>query len=314
MTFSLENKKVWVTGHNGMVGSAIVRRLQTENCQVLTVNRQSLDLLNQSLVNSWVQDYKPDVIFLAAAKVGGIHANNEYPAEFLYQNLMIESNVIHAAHLASVKKLVFLGSSCIYPKFADQPIPEESLLTGSLEPTNEWYAIAKIAGIKLVQAYRKQYGHDWISAMPTNLYGPGDNYDLDNSHVLPAMIRKFHDAKESNMNTVKLWGDGSALREFMHSDDLADALVFLTKKYSDDGHINVGSSSEISILQLSELISKIVGFDGAIFWDTTKPNGTPRKLLNSTKIRELGWDSSRTLSQGITEVYAAYRDKRMYND
>ena len=309
MPFSLLDKKVWVAGHNGMVGSALVRRLKRENCQVLTVDRQSLDLLDQRSVHDWVQIQKPDVIYLAAAKVGGIFANSEYPAEFLYQNLMIESNVIHAAHLAEVKKLVFLGSSCIYPKYANQPISEDSLLTDSLERTNEWYAIAKIAGIKLIQAYRKQYGHDWISAMPTNLYGPGDNYDLNNSHVLPAMIRKFHDAKVNNVDEVILWGDGSPLREFLHSDDLADALIFLTKRYSKEKHVNVGSSTEISIRELSKLVSDVVDYSGKISWDMSKPNGTPRKLLDSRRLNELGWDNSRELLQGVKEVYNDYYQK-----
>ena len=247
---------------------------------------------------------KPDVIVLAAAKVGGIHANATSPVDFLYENLMIESNVLHAAHEANVERLLFLGSSCIYPKFAIQPIHETSLLTGALEPTNEWYAIAKIAGLKLVQAFRKQHGRDWISAMPTNLYGPGDTYDLATSHVLPALLRKFHEAKERGDKAVVVWGTGTPLREFLHCDDLADALVFLLRNYSGNDHINVGSGAEVTIRELAETIAEVVGYDAALTWDTTKPDGTPRKLMDSSRLHALGWNNARDLKEGIAQTYA----------
>ena len=240
MTYNLSGKKVWVAGHRGMVGSAVCRQLENEDCNIIKVGRDEVNLVNQAEVNDWMNAVKPDAIVLAAAKVGGIQANNNFPVDFLYENLMIEANIIHAAHLNNVERLLFLGSSCIYPRLADQPIKENSLLSGALEPTNEWYAIAKITGIKLIQAYRKQYGYDWISAMPTNLYGPGDNYDLNSSHVLPALLRKFHEAKISKSSEVTVWGSGKPLREFMHCDDLANALLFLLKNYSDYEHINVG--------------------------------------------------------------------------
>ncbi len=292
-----------------MVGAALVRRLANEQVQVLTVDRKELDLVNQTQVSKWVNKNKPDIIVIAAAKVGGIHANDKFPVDFIYNNLMIEANIIQSAHVAGVPRLLFLGSSCIYPKFAKQPINEESLLSGQLEPTNEWYAIAKIAGIKLVQAYRKQFGYDWISAMPTNLYGPGDNYDLETSHVLPALVRKFHEAKISGNATVKLWGSGSPLREFMHCDDLADALVFLLKNYSGYSHINVGSSCEVTIKQLSEIVARVVGYNAKIFWDKSKPDGTPRKLMNSSKLTDLGWKNCRDLENGIRSTYIDFLHK-----
>jgi GDP-L-fucose synthase len=301
--FSLAGKKVWVAGHRGMVGSAIVRRLAAENCEILTVERGAADLREQAQVRAWVGEHKPDVVFLAAAKVGGIHANDAFPAQFLYENLMIEANVIHAAHEAGTRKLVFLGSSCIYPKFAPQPIEESALLTGPLEPTNEWYAIAKIAGVKLCQAYRKQYGADFVSGMPTNLYGPGDNYDLNASHVLPALIRKAHEAKTAGAKSFTLWGTGAALREFLHVDDCADAVVLLAKRYSGVEPVNIGSGGEISILDLARLVAGIVGFEGDIVLDRSKPDGTPRKLMNSDKLRALGWRPSISLERGIAEVY-----------
>ena len=289
-----------------MVGSAVVRRLANEGCKIITASRVELDLTAQLQVKEWIEQNKPDGIVLAAAKVGGIHANDTQPAEFLYENLMIESNIIHAAHTAGVEKLLFLGSSCIYPKFAPQPIKEEHLLTGSLEPTNEWYAIAKIAGIKLCQAYRKQYGSDFISAQPTNLYGPGDNYDLKTSHVIPALIRKFHDAKTSNSPTVTLWGSGSPLREFLYVDDLADALVFLLKFYSGEVPVNVGSNIEVSIKQLALEIAGVVGCNAEIVFDTSMPDGTPRKLMDSGFLESLGWKQARPLKQGLEQAYQAY--------
>ena len=306
--FDLKGKRVWVAGHRGMVGSALVRRLSTEACDILTATKAELDLLRQDAVENWMAENSPDVIFLAAAKVGGIHANNTRPAEFLYENLMIEANVIHAAYKAGVEKLVFLGSTCIYPKYAPQPIPESALLTGSLEPTNEWYAIAKIAGIKLCQAYRCQYGCDFIAAQPTNLYGPGDNYDLDNSHVLPALLRKAHEAKMSGAEELVVWGSGTPLREFLHVDDLADAVVHLAKVYSDEEHVNVGSGQEVSIRELAELVCEVVSFKGKLVLDSSKPDGTPRKLSDVSKLRSLGWDTQRTLRDGIKSTYKGYID------
>lgn len=307
--YNLTGKRVWVAGHNGMVGGAVVRRLAHEQCEVITVERQQVDLTEQAAVHEWLTYARPDVIVLAAAKVGGIHANNSAPVDFLYDNLMIETNIIHAAHEADVERLLFLGSSCIYPKFAEQPVREDSLLTGPLEPTNEWYAIAKIAGIKLCQAYRRQCGRDWISAMPTNLYGPGDNYNLETSHVLPALLRKFHDAKEMGEKQVTLWGSGTPLREFLHCDDLADALVFLLGHYSEYDHINVGSGAEVTIRELAEVIAQVVGHQAKLTFDINKPDGTPRKLLNSKKLTDLNWRPSRSLEDGIRDTYAqALRD------
>jgi len=304
--YELRDKKVYVAGHRGMVGSAIVRRLASEGCHILTASRAEVDLTRQSEVEDWIQTNRPDVVFLAAAKVGGILANSNYPAEFLYQNLILEANVIHAAHTVGVEKLMFLGSSCIYPKFAEQPISEESLLTGSLEPTNEWYAVAKIAGIKLCNAYRRQYGNDFIAAMPTNLYGPGDNYDLETSHVMAALIRKAHEAKVSGASEITVWGTGTPKREFLHVDDCADACVHLIKTYSSDSHINVGSGKEITILELSKVIAKAVGFLGRTTLDHSKPDGTPRKLMSSDKLRSLGWEAQIKLEDGIENAYRAY--------
>lgn len=303
MGYSLEGKKIWVAGHRGMVGSAVARRLESEGCNLLLAGRDVVDLCDQSAVRAWMADNRPDCIVVAAAKVGGIHANNVAPVDFLQDNLVIQNNVLAAAHENDVERLLFLGSSCIYPKFADQPVREDSLLTGALEPTNEWYAIAKIAGIKLCQAYRKQYGRDWISAMPTNLYGPGDNYDLETSHVLPALLRKFHEAKVAGAKEVVLWGSGSPLREFLHCDDLADALVFLLKHYSEYEHINVGSSSEVTIKGLAETIAKVVGYEAELVFDSSKPDGTPRKLMDSSRLHELGWNSVRPLRDGIASTY-----------
>ena len=304
MAYDLKGKRIFVAGHRGMVGSAVVRRLATEDCEVITAAREDLDLVDQAAVNAWMQEQRPDAIVMAAAKVGGIKANNDFPVDFLYKNLMIETNIAQAAHEADVERFLFLGSSCIYPKFAPQPIPEDSLLTGALEPTNEWYAIAKIAGIKLMQAYRQQYGRDWISAMPTNLYGPGDNYDLNSSHVLPALLRKFHEAKAAGAASVELWGSGTPLREFMHCDDLADALVFLLKEYSGHSHVNVGSGTEVSIRALAETIPRAVGYEAELVFDASKPDGTPRKLMDSTTLHRLGWNQARPLEDGIRQTYA----------
>lgn len=292
-----------------MVGQALTRRLSDEGCTLIEAPRNRIDLRRQAEVESWIADARPDLIFVAAAKVGGIHANNTLPAEFLYDNLMIEANIIEAARLSGTSKLVFLGSSCIYPKFANQPIHEDELLTGPLEPTNEWYAVAKIAGIKLCQAYRKQYGLDFISAQPTNLYGPFDNFDLSTSHVLPALMRKTHEAKISNAKSVTIWGSGTPLREFLHVDDLADALVFLAKSYSGSDIVNIGSGSEISIGDLAALIARTVGFTGDIIRDESKPDGTPRKLLDSGRLMQLGWKPSIEIERGIQHVYSWYLER-----
>ena len=300
--YDLAGKRVFVAGHRGMVGGAIVRRLATEDCELLTADRAALDLKDQAAVRAWFARNKPEAVFLAAAHVGGILANDSFPADFLYDNLMIEANVIEAAHREGVEKLLFLGSSCIYPKFAPQPIPEDALLTGPLEPTNEWYAIAKIAGIKLCQAYRRQHGADFISAMPTNLYGPGDNFDLDSSHVIPALIRKAHEAKV-NGRAMIVWGSGTPKREFLHVDDCADACVFLLKRYSDGEHVNVGSGSDISIAELARLICDVVGYRGSITHDRTKPDGTPRKLMDTSKLEMLGWVPTIGLEEGVASVY-----------
>jgi GDP-L-fucose synthase len=304
--FSLAGKRVWVAGHRGMVGSALVRRLGKENCEIVTVDRDQLDLCQQADVKAWMEKTRPQVIFLAAAKVGGILANDSYPADFLYDNLMIETNIIHGAHLIGVEKLLFLGSSCIYPRDAAQPITEDALLSGPLELTNEWYAVAKIAGIKLCQAYRKQHGCDFISAMPTNLYGPGDNYDLATSHVLPALLRKAHEAKCADKSAFEIWGTGTARREFLHVDDCADALVYLMGVYSDADHINIGSGSgsEVSIEELAQLIMRVVGLDGEVEKDLTRPDGTPRKLMDGSRLKALGWEASIPLEDGIRTTYA----------
>jgi GDP-L-fucose synthase len=297
--YALAGKRVFVAGHRGMVGSALVRRLASERCEVLTAGRATLDLKDQAAARAWFAREKPDAVFLAAAKVGGILANDTYPADFLYDNLMIEANVIEAAFRSGVEKLLFLGSSCIYPKHAPQPIPEEALLTGPLEPTNEWYAIAKIAGIKLAQAYRRQHGCDFISAMPTNLYGPGDNYDLSSSHVLPALIRKAHEAKVSGAPKLVIWGTGTPRREFLHADDCADALVHVMKHYSADEHINVGSGEDLTINELVGIVTDVVGYQGEIEHDLSKPDGTPRKLMSGERLAALGWRPRIALREGI---------------
>ncbi len=304
--FSLAGKSVFVAGHRGMVGSALVRRLASEDCRVLTATRQQLDLGRQDAVERWMDEQRPDAVFVAAAKVGGILANDTYPADFLFQNLAIENNLIHAAYQVGVKKLVFLGSACIYPKFAPQPITEDALLSGPLEPTNEWYAIAKIAGIKLCQAYRRQHGCDFVSAMPANLYGPGDNFDLQGSHVLPAFIRKFHEAKRAGAKEVVTWGTGTPRREFLHADDCADALVLIMKAYSEEEHINVGSGEDLPISELAELVARVVGYQGEIVKDLTKPDGTPRKLMSGEKLKRLGWRPKIGLEEGIRATYEWY--------
>ncbi|GAA0451950.1 MULTISPECIES: GDP-L-fucose synthase [Sphingomonas] len=307
--FPLTGKRVWVAGHRGMVGSALVRRLGREACTILTAGRAELDLRRQDAVEQWMAAHRPDAIFLAAAKVGGILANDRAPADFLYDNLLIEANVVEAAYRTGVGKLMLLGSSCIYPKFADQPIPEEALLTGPLEPTNQWYAVAKIAGIKLCQAYRRQHGCNFISVMPTNLYGPGDNFDLETSHVLPALIRKAHAAKLAGADTLELWGSGTPRREFLHVDDLADACVHLMHIYSQECHVNIGSGEDISILDLARLVAEVVGFAGGIRCDRTRPDGTPRKLLDSRRLRATGWQPRIGLRDGVAQVYAHYQQQ-----
>ena len=305
MSFSLEGKRVWVAGHRGMVGSAIVRRLAAENCEVLTVGRDELDLTDQRAVLGWMHGSRPQAVFLAAARVGGILANDSRPVEFLRDNLLIETAVLTGAESVGVEKLLFLGSSCIYPKHAEQPIREEALLTGPLEPTNEWYAIAKIAGIKLAEAYRREYGCDFISAMPTNLYGPGDNFDPLASHVMPALIRKVHEAKLSG-GEVSVWGTGTPRREFLYVDDCADACVHLMQHYSDALHVNVGSGSDVSILELTHLVMEALGYDGPVVTDPSKPDGTPRKLMDSSRLAALGWQPKVALREGIALAYQAF--------
>ena len=302
--------KIYVAGHRGLVGSAIVRQIEKEDKHYwVGKTRSELDLLDRAAVFSFLEKEKPDAVIIAAAKVGGIQANNTYPVEFLSQNLQIETNLIDGSHEADIEKLLFLGSSCVYPKFAQQPIKEEYLLTGALEKTNEAYALAKIAGLKLVQAYRTQFSHQWTSAMPTNMYGPGDNYDLENSHVLPAMIRKFHDAKLAKSTSVTLWGSGKPRREFLHSDDLGSACLFLLEKYDEDVAINVGVGQDVSISELAETIKEVVGFTGAIEWDSSKPDGTPRKLLDVSKITSLGWKPQISLIEGIRSTYLWYQNQ-----
>jgi GDP-L-fucose synthase len=296
--------KIYIAGHRGMVGSALVRNLSQKGyTNIITRTSAALDLRDQAAVASFFATEKPEYVFLAAAKVGGILANNTFRADFIYENIMIQSNVIHQAYNAGVRKLMFLGSSCIYPKLAPQPLKEEYLLTGPLEQTNEPYAIAKIAGIKMCDAYRAQYGCDFISVMPTNLYGPNDNYDLETSHVLPAMLRKFHEAKEQRLPSVTLWGTGSPKREFLHADDMADACVYLMHHFSEEGLVNIGVGEDISIKHLAELIKEIVGYTGTIDWDTSKPDGTPRKLMDVTKLSKLGWKANICLEDGIRSVY-----------
>ena len=296
--------KIYVAGHMGLVGSAMVRSIEPGGLHTwIGQTRAELDLLNRKAVFEYVESSKPDALVIAAAKVGGIHANSTYPVQFLSENLQIETNLMDAAHAAGIERVLFLGSSCVYPKLAPQPIKEEYLLTGALEKTNEAYALSKIAGLKLVQAYREQYGHRWISAMPTNLYGPGDNFDLYNSHVLPALIRKFHEAKISGEKTVTVWGTGAPKREFLHSDDLASACLFLLENYNDEVPINVGTGIDVSIKGLADLVGAVVGFSGQIEWDTSKPDGTPRKLLDTSRLGDLGWKPKITLEKGLEATY-----------
>lgn len=304
--FELAGRRVWVAGHRGMAGSAIARRLARENCEIVTATHSELDLLCQADVNAWMADKKVDVVFLAAAKVGGIMANSTRPAEFLYDNVVIASNVIHAAWRTGVKKLLFLGSSCIYPRLAQQPMREEMLLTGALEPTNESYAIAKIAGIKLCEAFRRQYGCDFISVMPTNLYGPGDRYDAEGGHVVAALIMKIHAAKSANSPVVELWGSGTPKREFLYSEDLADACVFVMKNYSGEMFLNVGTGEDMTILELAQSIAKVIGWEGRFALNTSKPDGMPRKVMDVSRLRALGWSAPTDFETGMKEAYKWY--------
>jgi GDP-L-fucose synthase len=301
--YSLSGKRVWVAGHRGMVGSAIVRRLAREECEVLVAPRAQVDLTRQAETEDWMTAARPQAVFLAAGRVGGIHANNSYPAQFIYENLAIEANIIHAAHRIGVEKLLFLGSSCIYPREAAQPMRETALLTGPLEPTNEWYAIAKIAGIKLCEAYRRQHGCDFISAMPTNLYGPGDNFHPQNSHVPAALLRRFHEAKLGHARDVTVWGTGRPLREFMYVEDAADACVHLMKHYSGEAHVNVGTGSDIPIAEFAERVRATVGFEGRIVYDAARPDGTPRKVMDVSALKALGWTAPTSLEAGLTLYY-----------
>jgi GDP-L-fucose synthase len=303
-------RRIWVAGHKGMVGSAITRCLSKRGDDVLKADRETVDLRNRAGVEAWLRENRPEAVVLAAAKVGGIYANDTFPADFLYENLAIEANVIHSAHQTGVDRLLFLGSSCIYPKFAVQPIKEEALLTGPLEPTNEWYAIAKVAGLKLCQAYRKQYSRHYISIMPPNLYGPGDNFDPLTSHALPALIRRFHEAKMAQLAEVAVWGTGKPLREFLHVDDLARAAVFCLDHYDGYDHINCGAGTDISIADLADLIARVVGYRGKIVFDTTKPDGTPRKLMDSSRIVGLGWKPAISLEDGIAITYRWYIENK----
>ena len=306
LPFELAGKRVYVAGHTGMAGSAIARRLGREGCDILTASHATLDLADQHQTEQWLAREKPDAVFLAAGRVGGIGANSTYPVAFIVENLAIALNVIRAAHAAGVKKLLFLGSSCIYPKLARQPMDEDQLLTGPLEPTNEWYAVAKIAGIKLCQAYRRQYGADFISVMPTNLYGPGDNYHPEHSHVPAALIRRFHEAKASGAASVTVWGTGTPRREFLAADDLADACVFVMKHYSDDIFLNIGTGEDVTIADFARLVAEVVGFEGAIVFDTSRPDGTPRKLLDVSKLAALGWRAKTPMRDGLKAAYADF--------
>ena len=305
--YDLNGKRIFVAGHKGMVGRAVVRALAAHDCTILTAARGDADLTRQAEVEAWMATHKPDAVIVCAARVGGILANDTYPADFIYENLMIEANIIRAAFDQNVDKLLFLGSSCIYPKHADQPMREDALLTGALEPTNEWYAIAKIAGIKLCQAYRKQHGADFISAMPTNLYGPYDNFDLQSSHVIPALMRKCHEAKMAGSDHMEVWGSGKVMREFLHVDDCAAGIIYLLQHYSDMEHVNLGTGEDVTITELAEQIKKTVGFDGDLVFDASKPDGTPRKLLDVSKIHALGWRHKTDLETGLASAYGWYQ-------
>ncbi|MBL6459322.1 GDP-L-fucose synthase [Belnapia sp. T6] len=307
----MTGKRVLVTGHRGMVGSACVRRLQQEKVEILTVSRDTVDLRDQPAVTRYIESTRPDVVIIAAAKVGGIMANDTYPAEFLYENLMIEANLIHASHLANVSKLLFLGSSCIYPREAPQPIPEDALLTGPLEKTNEWYAVAKIAGIKLCQAYRRQYGCDFISAMPCNLYGVNDYFHPERSHVIPALISRFHEAARRGDDVVTCWGSGQPRREFLYVDDLADACVFLLERYSGESHLNVGTGSDITIAELSGMIADVAGFRGRIAWDTSKPDGTMLKRMDVSRLAAMGWTAKTSFADGLRATYQWFLEQEV---
>jgi len=304
--FALQGKKVWVAGHRGLVGSALVRRLGREHCELLTIDRSECDLRDRTDVETWFNEAHPDVVLLAAARVGGIYANDVNPVDFLYDNLMIQTNVLDAAHRHHVEKLVFLGSSCVYPRLAPQPIPEEALLTGPLEETNQWYATAKIAGLKLCQAYRRQYGSDFVAVMPSNLYGPGDQFDLTTSHVVPALLAKAHQAKRDAASAMEVWGTGQPLREFLHVDDAADGIVFVLKNYSGEQFLNIGSGSEISIADLAMLVRDIVGYRGRIRFDAAKPDGTPRKVVDISRMKALGWTPRISLADGLEQTYRWY--------
>jgi GDP-L-fucose synthase len=305
-SYTLRNKRVWVAGHRGLVGGALVRRLQSEGCEILTAPRDKVDLRAPDQVGRWMSEARPQAVFVAAARVGGIYANDTRPAEFIYDNLIIQTNLVEASRRLDVEKLMILGSSCIYPRLAPQPIPEDALLTGPLEPTNQWYAVAKIAGIKLAQAYRRQYGCDFISVMPTNLYGPGDNFDLTQSHVVPALMVKAHEAKRQRASVLDIWGTGRAQREFLHVDDAADGMVYLMKTYSDEQHVNLGTGTEVSIADLAELICQVTDFSGQLRFDPSKPDGAPRKVLDVSRVNQLGWRARTPLQQGLEETYRWY--------
>ena len=306
--YELRGKRVYVAGHRGMVGSALVRRLAREDCEMLTAPRQQIDLRDQAAVADWFAQNRPHAVFIAAATVGGIYANDTRPSDFLYDNVAMAANLIHAAYRNSVEKLMFFGSTCIYPRLSPQPIPEDALLTGPLEPTNEWYAVAKIAGLKLCEAFRRQHGCDYVSVMPTNLYGPGDNFDPLSSHVLPALLRRISEAAHKGAPTVEIWGSGQPRREFLHVDDLADASIFLMRRWSADQHINIGCGEDIPIAELAAMIGRVVGFKGDFIFDRSKPDGTPRKLVDVTKLTALGWRPRIELEDGIREVYRWYRE------
>lgn len=310
VVFSLAGKRVWVAGHRGMVGSALLRRLDREGCTILTVDRSTLDLRRQSDVETWLLANRPDAVFIAAATVGGIHANASRPGEFLYDNLAIASNIIHGSSIANVTKLMFLGAACLYPRLAPQPMVEDCLLQGPPEPTNEWYTVAKIAGVKLCQSYRKQYGCDFVAVVPANLYGPGDRFDLLSGHVVPGLIMRAHEARSSGAPALSIWGTGNALREFMHVDDCADALVFLMKSYSDDRLINVGTGQEVSIGDLARKVCRVAGYTGRIAFDPTRPDGMPRKLLDSSRLLGMGWHARIALDDGLTETYRWFLENK----